>query len=139
MLPNHEHDRFDSIIIESDKVTLINKLILRINIKVLMFNKISFFKIVSSFSPHWKYKNRDKEYYSEKVTNSSSIDKIHLKSDCIEGAVLNGVRQPKLYSSVLDTPPGYKMLCELETIHFEKLNKSVFNILTFYNFQKKSF
>ena len=40
--PNHKHDESDSIIIQSDNVTLITKLILRPDIKVLRFDKKSF-------------------------------------------------------------------------------------------------
>ena len=46
--------------------------------------------------------------------------------------VVNGLRQPKLYSFVLDKPSGYKVFCEPETIHYKKINKSVLNIMTFY-------
>ena len=38
----------------------------------------------------------------EKNRDFSTIDKIHLKCDCIDGSVLNGVRQPILFSFVLD-------------------------------------
>ena len=55
-----------------------------------------------------------------------------MKCDCIDGSVLNGVRQPILYSFVLDKLPGYKVFCEPETIHYRKINKSVLNTITFY-------
>ena len=41
--PNHKHDRPDSIIIDSDSVNLIIKLILRYDIKFLRFDKIIVF------------------------------------------------------------------------------------------------
>ena len=55
-----------------------------------------------------------------------------MKCDAIDGSVVNGVRQPILYSFVLDKPAGYKVLCEPETIHYKKINKSVLNTITFY-------
>ena len=30
----------------------------------------------------------------------------------------------------LDKPPGYKVLCELGTLHYKKVNKSVLNTIT---------
>ena len=55
-----------------------------------------------------------------------------MKCDVIDGSVLNGVRKALHYSFVLDELPGYKVLCEPETIHCKKINKSVSNIITFY-------
>ena len=60
------------------------------------------------------------------------IDKILLKCDCFNGSILNGDRQPILYSFVLDKPSGYKVFSEPGTIHYKKINKSVLNTLTFY-------
>ena len=55
-----------------------------------------------------------------------------MKCDCIDGSIQNGLRQPILYSFVLDKPSGYKIFCEPETIHYKKINKSVLNTITFY-------
>ena len=55
-----------------------------------------------------------------------------MKCDAINGSAVDGVRQPILYSFVLDKPSGYKVFCEPETIHYEKKYKSVLNTLTFY-------
>ena len=49
-----------------------------------------------------------------------------------DGSVVNGLRQPILYSFVLDKKPGYKVFFEPETIHYKKINKSVLNTITFY-------
>ena len=68
--PNHKYDSHDSFIIAKDNVTFITKLDLRPDIKVLRFDKKSFFKTILGFSPYWDYKNLigrdDNEYYSEK-------------------------------------------------------------------------
>ena len=55
-----------------------------------------------------------------------------MKCDAIDGSVVNGVRQPILYSFVLDKPSGYKVFSQPETIHYKKINKSVLNTITFY-------
>ena len=55
-----------------------------------------------------------------------------MKCDAIHGSVVDGVRQPILHSFILDKPPGYKVFCEPETIHYKKINKSVLNTITFY-------
>ena len=65
--------------------------------------------------------------------NLNTINKIHLKCDVIDGSVVGGVRQPILYSFVLDKKPGYKVFCEPETIHYKKINKSDLNTITFYS------
>ena len=40
-----------------------------------------------------------------------------MKCDVVKGSMVNGSRQPKLYSFVLDKLPGYKVFSEQETIH----------------------
>ena len=60
------------------------------------------------------------------------INKVHLKCDCVVGSVLRGVRQPVLYSFVLDKLPGYKVFCETETNRYKKLKKFVLKTITFY-------
>ena len=55
-----------------------------------------------------------------------------MKSDVIDGSVVNGVREPILFSFVLAEKPGFKVFCESETIHYKKINRSVLNSATFY-------
>ena len=55
-----------------------------------------------------------------------------MKSDCIDGCVVNGSRQPILCSFVLDELPGYKVFSEPETVQY-KTNKSFLNNITFYS------
>ena len=55
-----------------------------------------------------------------------------MKCDIIDGSIQDGVRQPILYSFVLDKPSGYKVFCQPETIHYKKINKSILNTITFY-------
>ena len=95
------------------------------------FDQTSFFHTLLGFTPYWDYKPSG-VYTSDKILNINTVNKIHLKCDIIQGSVVDGVRQPILYSFVLDKKPGYKVFCEPETIHFKKINKSVLNTITFY-------
>ena len=105
----------------------------------LRFDEQSFFHTLLGFSPYWDYKPSNSNhvlipgvYPSDKIIlNLNTIDKIHLKCDCIDGSIQNGVRQPILFSFVLDKPAGYKVFCEPETIHYKKINKSVLTTITF--------
>ena len=60
------------------------------------------------------------------------MKRIHLKGDVTDGSVLNGIKQPILYSFVLSKPLGCKIFRESETIHYEKINKSVLKTIAFY-------
>ena len=71
-------------------------------------------------------------YCSERNANLSISNKVQLKCDCIDASVLNGVRQPILFSLFLDTPSGRKVFCEPEKKDYKKLNKSLLNTITFY-------
>ena len=95
------------------------------------FDEKSFFSTILGFNPDWDYKHYNK-YTSQKLVNLGSTNKIYLKCDCIDGSVVNGLRQPMLYSFVLDKLAGYKVFSEPETIHYKKINKSVLNTITFY-------
>ena len=89
------------------------------------------FTTMLGFPPYWDYK-RYNEDIGGKFIILSTIDKIHLKCDVIDGSVLNGVRQPILYSFVLDKPPGYKFFCEPEAVHYKRVNRSNLNTMTIY-------
>ena len=108
-----------------------SKMVVRSGIIAIRYDEKSFFSSVLGFTPGWDYKHYSK-YTSQKVVNLGSTNKIHLKCDCIDGSVLNGVRQPILFSFVLDKLPGNKVFCETETIHYKKIDKSVLNAITFY-------
>ena len=109
-------------------------------LETLRFDKKSFFHTIFGFAPYWDYKPTNAihadapgVYSSDKVIlNLNTINKIHLKCDCIDGSIQDGVKQPILFSFVLDKPSGYKVFCQPETIHYKKVNKSVLNTITFY-------
>ena len=119
------------ILIRLDDITRKTKLVVRSGIIAIRFDEKSFFSTILGFTPGWDYKHYN-QYLSQKIVNLSNTNKIHLKCDAIDGSVVNGVRQPILYSFVLDKPAGYKIFSEPETIHYKKINKSVLNTITFY-------
>ena len=71
-------------------------------------------------------------YKSDRPINITGIDKIHLKCDCIQGSILNGVREPILFSFALSSPPGHKIHIEPRVKLFKRINKSVLSHITFY-------
>ena len=131
---------------EYDDITMKTKIILKYKggqdesgLGKLRFDERSFFHTLLGFEPYWDYKPKSSNHVaipgvctSDNFLNLSTTNKIHLKCDVIDGSVVDGVRQPLLYSFVLDKPSGYKVFCEPETIHYKKINKSVLNTITFY-------
>ena len=133
--------------IEYDDISMKTKIILKFKnddktkfgLGTLRFDERSFFHTLLGFTPSWDYKPTISDnvaipgvYISNKILNLSTINKIPLKCDCIDGSIQDGVRQPILFSFISDKPSGYKIFCEPETIHYKKINKSVLNTITFY-------
>ena len=71
-------------------------------------------------------------YKSDKPINISGVDKIHLISDCINGSIVNGNREPILYSFAFDQPPGDKIYKEPRTKLFKNVNKSILSHIRFH-------
>ena len=72
-------------------------------------------------------------YKSDKPINITGINKVQLKCDCIQGSIINGIREPILHSFALDQPINHKKheqpkikLCKKKTI------KRVLSHITFY-------
>ena len=105
--------------IQLDNFTMKTKLVVRPGNIAIMFDEKSFFSAILGFTPHWDYKHYN-EYISQKITNLSTINKLPLKCGVIDGSVVNGFRQPILYSFVLKKPPGFKVFNKLETIRLKK-------------------
>ena len=71
-------------------------------------------------------------YRSDKPINITGIDKVHLKCDCIQGSIVNRIREPNLYSFGLSSPPGHKIYKEPRVKLFKKIKKSITSHITFY-------
>ena len=112
----------ETIQLEYDDISMRTTIVLKFKneeakfaLGTLRFDKQSFFHTLLGFSPYWDYKPNNSShvlipgvYPSGKIIlNLNAIDKIHLKCDCIDGSIQDGVRQPILFTFVLDKPSGY--------------------------------
>ena len=140
----HTFSRHSEIIqIEYDDISMKTKIILNFKnnergmfgLGTLRFDERSLFHFLLGFEPYWDYKPNHRPipgvYISDQFLYLSTTNKIHLKCVCIDGSVQDGVRQPILFSFVLDKPSGYKVFCELETILYKKIKRSVLNTIRF--------
>ena len=89
--------------------------------QTLIFTGKSFFHTILGFTRSRSYPIDDIEgfyqliagsYKSDRPINISGIDEVHLKCDCIQGSIVNGVREPILSSFALSSPPGHKIYKE---------------------------
>ena len=130
-----------------DKVKIsvtIDDIRLKSNLKTnqaLIFTHKSFFYTILGFTQsHLGLLNDIEGFYqilagsykSDRPINITGIDKVHLKADCIQGSIVNGVREPILFSFALSSPPGHKIIKEPRVKLFKKVNKSVLSHITFY-------
>ena len=118
---------------------------LKSNLKInqtLTFTERSFFYTTLGFTQSRSYPLNDIDshyqliggsYKSDKPINITGIDKIHLKCDCIQGSIVNGIREPILYSFALSSPAGHKLYKEPKIKLFKKIKKSVLSHITFYS------
>ena len=117
---------------------------LKSNLKInqtLIFTEKSFFYTILCFTQSRSYPLDDIDgfyqliagsYKSDKPINITGIDKVHLKCDCIQGSIINGIREPILFSFALSSPPGHKKYKEPRVKLFEKIKKSLLSHITFY-------
>ena len=113
---------------------------LKINQTFIFTNK-SFFYTILGFTQSHSYPLDEIDgfyqlipgsYKTDKPINITGIDKAHLKCNCIDGSIVNGVREPILYSFALDQPPGHKIYKEPNVKLFKKIKKRVLSHITFY-------
>ena len=117
---------------------------LKANLKTnqtIIFTEKSFFYTILGFTRSRFYPLDDIDgfyqliavsYKCDEPINITGIDKIHLKRDCIQGSIVNGLREPILYSFALSSPPGHKRYEEPRIKLFKKVNKPVLSHITFY-------
>ena len=129
-LQSEYEENYNAIDIEVDDITRKTKLVVRSGNIAIRFDEKSFLKNVLGVTPAWDYKHFN-EHISQKFLNLNPTKKLHLKYDCINGSILDGCRQPVFYSFVLHKKPGFKVFCAPETILYKKMNKSVWNTITF--------
>ena len=114
--------------------------ILKIN-ETLIFTEKSFFFTILSFIQSHSYPLDDIEgfyqliagsYKNDRPINMTGFDKVHLKANGIQRLIVNGIREPIIYSFALDQPPGYKIYKDPRIKRFKRENKSVLSHITFY-------
>ena len=133
------------ILTNNVKVTItIDDIRLKSNLKnnqTLIFTNKSFFYTILGFTQSHQgplneiegfYQILPGSYQSNKPISITGIDKVHLKCDCIQGSIVNGIREPILFSFVLSSPPGHKIYKEARVKLFKKVSKSVLSHITFY-------
>ena len=113
---------------------------LKINQTLIFTNKSFFYTILGFTQSHQGPLNDIEGFYqilpgsykSDKPINITGIDKVHLKCNVVDGSIVNGIREPILYSFALDQPPGHKIYKEPKVKLFKKINKSILSHITFY-------
>ena len=113
---------------------------LKINQTLIFTNKRFFYTLLGFTQSHQGplndierfHQTLPGSYKSDKPFNITGINKVHLKCNVVDGSIVNGVREPTLYSFALDQPPGHKIYKEPKVKLFKKINKSVLSHLTFY-------
>ena len=69
---------------------------------------------------------------SEKPVMITTPDKVHLKCDCVDGSIVNGIREQILFSFNLSAPPGYKIIKEPTTVLYKLINKTRLDTIQFF-------
>ena len=113
---------------------------LKINQTLIFTNKSFFYTILGLTQSHQGPLNDIEGFYqilpglykSEKPISNTGIDKVHLNCDCVQGSIVNGVREPILYSYALSSPTGHKIHKKTKRKILKKINKSVLSHITFY-------
>ena len=130
ILPDNVNITIDDIRLKSN---------LKIN-QTLIFTEKSFFYIILGFTQSRSYPLDDIDgfyqlisgsYKSDRPVNNTGIDKLHLKCDCINGSIVNGIREPILFSFALSSPPAHEINKEPRIKLFKKINKSILSHITF--------
>ena len=71
-------------------------------------------------------------HISEKPVMITTTDKVHLECDCVDGSIVNGIREQILFSFNLSSPPGYKIIEEPNIILYKKINKTRLDSIQFF-------
>ena len=69
---------------------------------------------------------------SEKPVMITTTDKVHLKCGCVDGSIVNGIREQILFSFSLGAPPGYKIIKEPNITLYKKINKTRLDSIQFF-------
>ena len=89
----------------------------------------------SDFNKVLGFTQRDyppRTHTSEKPVMITTTDKVHLKCDCVDGSIVNGIREQILFSFNLSAPPGYKIIQEPTTVLYKLINKTRLDTIQFF-------
>ena len=81
------------------------------------------------------YTNKDYPpgtHTSEKPVMITTTDKIHLKCDCVDGSIVNGIREQILFYFNLSASNGIKRIKEPTTVLYKKKNKTRLDTIRFF-------
>ena len=62
----------------------------------------------------------------------TTTDKVHLKCDCVDGSIVNGIPEQLFFIFNLCAPPVYKIIKEPNTILYKKINKIMLDSIQFF-------
>ena len=97
------------------------------NVQTSIFTVRSFFYTILGFFRSPSYPLDDVDGYYQLIAGSyksdrpiiiTGNDKSHLKCNCVNGSIANGIREPILYSFALDQPPGFQNIRKTESKTF---------------------
>ena len=71
-------------------------------------------------------------HISEKPVMITTTDKVHLKCDCVDGSIVNGIREQSLFSFNLSAPRGDKSIKEPNFILLKKINEARLDSIQFF-------
>ena len=86
--------------------------------KTIRFTKILFFDVILGFTQSHSVELGDipgfiqlipESNKSDRTINITGIDEVHLICDCVNGSIVNGVREPIFFSFPLNSPPVRKI------------------------------
>ena len=90
---------------------------------------------ISEFKKSLGFTNIDypaRTHKSEKPVLIKTTDKVHLKCDCVDGSIVNGILEQILFSFNLSAPPGCKIIKEPNIILYLKINKTRLDSIQFF-------
>ena len=73
-------------------------------------NHIVFNSELNNLLGFTKTRYSERTHISEKPVMITTTDKVHLKCDCVDGSIVNGIRERILFSFNLSAPPGHKII-----------------------------
>ena len=94
-------------------------------------NPLRFILKQSELLPNTNTHYTKRTHKSEKPVMITTTDKVHLKCDCVDFSIVNGIREQILFSFSLSSPAGYKIIKESNIILYKMINKTQLDKIRF--------